>query len=187
MKRFFALILTVCMMMTGSALAIGRALPQEQEIEVTYQVLDCFELMGMTEEEIQALLDEQGRKLFGVQLKYKGYPKDGELVDGFNGFAGNGAGIGVYGLSVNMEFNGELSEEMIADGWQLIGRQFEGGFWYNRLECPSKIKEGHTAMDMYIQTDGFKIMYMEFELYELKEYLAEKAVAAAEEAVVAGE
>ena len=176
MKRFFALVLMVCMLAGGTALATGRALPQESAVESTYEVIDCFDLLGMSKEEVQAYLDERGRQLFNVRLSYTEYPVDGELVKGFNGFYGDGAGIGVYGLSVNGEFSGELSEEMIADGWELTNRRFEGGFWYNYFD-----NDSDAGYKLYIETNGSKIMYMEFSVMNLHKYFA---AVAAEEAEV---
>ena len=62
---------------------------------------------------------------------------------------------------------------MAADGWTVVGRQFEGGFWYNRLECVGA--DGKTQYSMYLQTNGSKIFYMEFKVYGLRDYLAKRA------------
>lgn len=175
MKKFVAFMLVVCMLMSGTALATGRALPQESAAESTYKILDCFEMAGMSPEAVQAYLDENGRQLSNVRLSYTEYPVDGALVKGFNGFYGDGGGIGVYGLSVGSEFDGELSEEMIADGWELTSRQFEGGFWYNRFN-----NDSDAGYKLYIQTNGSKIMYMEFSIMNLKKHFDAVAAKAAE-------
>lgn len=165
MKKFVALVLAVLMMAGGTALATGRALPQESTAESTYEIIDCFDLAGMSREEVNAYLEERGRQLFNVQLSFSQWMKDGEMVQGFNGIYANGGGIGAYGLSVNGQFDGELNEAMIADGWEITSRQFEGGYWYNRLSAD---EAGYT---MYIQTDGSKIMYMEFKISNLFKYM----------------
>ena len=172
MKRFFALVLMISMLMSVPALAIGRAIPQTSEVVDSYYI-DCSELIGMTQEEVQAFLDERGRTLTDLRLQYRPYSKDDALVTGLSGFYGGGGGFGVYGLSCNLDFDGELSEEMIADGWVLTSRQFEGGMWYNHLQRDDL--DGNTICSLYLQTNGFKIIYMEFNVFMISEYVAEKA------------
>ena len=173
MKKILVLMLVFALTLCGSAFATGTALPDDDVTEIVAEEssdLDLTALLGAPSESYSALLQEHGIEMphqSELKIGYGSYTDvNGETVNAIAGIHAFVPGYSVYGFAVEGMFEGELSEEMTADGWIVEKRLYEGGLFYNYLEKPV----GETVCKIYMSTDGGEITFLSVTIEDMQAY-----------------